>query len=178
MQKILIGLVALLVAVVVAGLVMPTTYAVEKEITIDATPADIHAYVGDLKKWPEWTPWEQADETIETTYGETTTGVGASQSWISEDGDGELKITECDARTGIAYRMEFIMGDTRSPAECAMTYTRESDTTTVTWTMQGDADGFMPPVVGGLMTPFLEGSIGGMFDQGLSNLKKKIEDDQ
>ena len=178
MQKILIGLVALLVAVVVAGLVMPTTYAIEKEITIDATPAEIHAYVGDLKKWPEWTAWEQEDDPIETTYGEKTTGVGASQSWTSKDGDGKLTITEWDVATSIAYEMAFITEHGRAPAICAMTYATESDKTTVTWTMRGDVADFMAPVLSGLMTPFMKGSIGGMFDQGLSNLKKKIEDDQ
>ena len=176
MQKFLIGLALLLVAVVVAGWVMPTSYAIEKEITIEGTPAQVHAYVGDLQKWSEWAPWEKMDPTVKTTFGEKTTGVGASQSWTSEEeGDGELTFTKSDENTGIAYDMAFIMEEMRAPATCAMTYSADSGKTTVTWTMEGDIADFMPPIVSGLMTPIMKSSIGGMFDEGLTTLKEKVE---
>ena len=173
--KILIGLGVVVVLVVVAGLVMPTTYAIEKEVTVDATPAQVHALVGDLKKWDEWAPWKEEDPTIETTYGPKTTGIGASQTWTSKEGDGELTITKWDETTGIAYDMAFLMEEKRAPAKCAMVYTTEGGKTKVKWTMEGDIADFMPPVLSGLMTPFMKGSIEGMFDKGLKNLKTKVE---
>jgi len=175
MQKFLIGILILVVAVVVAGLAMPTTYAVEKEITIDATPAQVHAYVGDLQKWETWAPWQEADPTMQANLGDKTTGIGASQTWTGKDGDGELTFTKCDEASGIAYDMAFIIEGTRAPATCAMTYSETDGKTTVVWTMEGDAGDFMPPVVGGLMTPLMKSSIGGMFDQGLTKLKEKVE---
>lgn len=175
MQKVLIGILLLLVAAVVAGLVMPTTYAIEKQVTIDATPEQVHAYVGDLQKWPEWAPWEGEDPTMETTFGEKTSGIGASQTWTGKDGDGELTITQSDEKEGIAYDMAFIMEDVRAPATCAMKYSAEGGKTTVTWTMEGDVADFMPPVLSGLMTPLMKSSIGGMFDKGLGQLKSKVE---
>ena len=175
MMKFLIGVALLVVAVVVAGLVMPTSYAVEKEITIDATPAQVHAYVGHLTKWEEWTPWKDADPTMTVQPGDKSTGVGASQSWTGKDGDGELTFTKCDEASGIAYDMAFIIEGTRAPATCEMTYSESDGKTTVVWTMEGDTSDFMPPVVGGLMTPLMSSSIGGMFDQGLDKLKEQVE---
>lgn len=176
MKKVLIGLALLVVLVTVVGLVMPTSYAIEKSVVINAKPEAIHTHVGDLKKWPAWAPWLEMDPTIETTYGPTTTGVGASQTWTSaKDGDGELMLTRSDPTTGIAYEMAFIMEGTRAPSLCAMNYTTEGDTTTVTWTMTGDAGEFMPPVIGGLMTPMMTNEIGSMFEKGLDNLKATVE---
>jgi len=106
---------------------------------------------------------------------ETTTGTGASQTWTSESGDGELTLTKSDAKTGIAYDMAFIMGETRAPAACAMTYDAADGTTTVIWTMEGDVGDFMPPVIAGFMTPLMKGEIGSMFDKGLVKLKTIVE---
>jgi len=175
MQKFLIGLVIFLAVIAVIGLVLPTEYEIEKSIEIDATPEAIHAFVGDLEQWESWAPWYEADPTIKVTMGEKTTGVGASQSWTAEDGDGELTFTESDAKTGIGYDMAFIMGETRAPSVSAMKYKTANGKTTVTWTMNGDADAFAPPVIGGYMTALMKGQIGGMFDQGLENLKTKVE---
>ncbi len=175
MKNVLIGLVVLVVLVIVAGLVMPTSYAIEKSVVINAKPEAVHAHVGDLKKWESWAPWFEMDDTIQTTYGATTAGVGASESWTSKDGDGELTLTRCDPTTGIAYDMAFIMEGTRAPSVCAMDYTTSGDTTTVTWTMTGDVSDFMPPVVSGLMKPLMSKEIGSMFEKGLENLKSTVE---
>ena len=175
MQKIGIGLLVLLGLGVVAGLVMPTTYAIEREVTIDATPAQVHEFVGHLEKWPEWAPWQKHDETLETVLGDKTTGIGASQSWSGKDGEGELTLTQCDASTGIAYDMAFINGDVRAPSTCAMNYTQEGSKTKVSWTMEGDFSDMMPPVLSGLMAPLTKSMIGGFFDEGLQDLKVKVE---
>ena len=71
---------------------------------MQATPAQVHAFVGDLEKWDEWTPWIEDDPSIVTTFGEKTVGVGAHQSWTSESGDGELTLTQSDE---LAFRVVF-----------------------------------------------------------------------
>jgi hypothetical protein len=179
MKKLLIGLAVLVViglgVLVAVGLALPTRYEIEKRVTIGARPEAVHALVGDLKRWPEWTPWQEDDPSIHTTYGEKTEGAGASQTWTSDGGDGELTITTSDPKTGITYDMVFIDGDTRAPARCAMLYREAGESTEVVWTMQGDVADFMPPVLSGLMTPMMKGMIGEMFDRGLSKLRATVE---
>lgn len=174
-KKILIGLVLLIVVVIGVGFVLPTDYAVAKSMTIQAEPAAVHEYVGELKKWPEWAPWHEEDPTMEITYGEATTGVGARQTWSGKDGDGELTLTKCDPGTGIAYDMAFIMDETRVPATCEMTYEKVDGGTIVTWKMEGDIAGMMPRPMAGWMNIMMSGSIGSMFDRGLEGLREKTE---
>lgn len=175
MKKILIGLLVIIVLLVVVGFLLPTTYAIEERVTINTDAAKVHALVGDLTKWDDWSPWKEMDPTIVVTLGATTTGVGASQTWTGDTGDGELTFTACDPATGIAYDMAFIMGETRAPSTSVMKYLIAEGSTEVVWTMEGDVRDFMPPVVGGYMNIFMKMSISGMFQQGLDKLKTVAE---
>ncbi len=175
MKKFLVVLALVLLIVVVVGAVLPTDYSIERSIDIQAPPARVHAHVGDLEQWPSWTPWLEQDPTIQVTLGDTTTGVGASQTWTGDSGNGELTFTKCDPATGVAYDMAFIMGEVRAPSVGALTYRPSGASTTVVWSMRGDVGDFMPPVVGGYMNLMMKSSIAGMFDQGLSKLKTVVE---
>ncbi|MFT5079683.1 MAG: hypothetical protein ACI9C2_000699 [Gammaproteobacteria bacterium] len=174
MKKVLIGLGIIVALFVMVGALLTTEYVVEQRVTIKASPESIHALVGDLARWDDWAPWVEEDPSVVTTLG-TTTGVGASQTWTSDEGDGELTFTASDPAKGIAYDMVFIMGETRAPATCAMTYEVDGENTTVVWTMEGDMEDSMPPVLSGYMTLMVAGSIGAMFDTGLAKLKSELE---
>jgi len=80
--------------VIIVGLFLPSNYMVTRTVEISATPDQIHEYVGDLKRWPEWSPWKKADPTIEFTLGALTEGVGTSQSWTDKSGGGSLTVTQ------------------------------------------------------------------------------------
>ena len=75
-------IVVLVVVFILIGFVLPKNYNVERSVVIRA--------------WDRWTPWQEADPTIVTTFGETTAGVGAS---------GELTFTQCSPETGVVYDM-------------------------------------------------------------------------
>ena len=76
--------------VIIVGLFLPGDYMVTRTVEISATPDQIHEYVGDLKRWPEWSPWKKTDPTIEIT-------LGASQSWTDKSGGGSLTVTQSDS---------------------------------------------------------------------------------
>lgn len=166
----------LIVVLVLAGLLMPSRYAIARKVVIRAEPKAVHAFVGHLDKWPEWMPWEQQDPSIITNRSDQTTGVGASQSWTSaKAGDGEVEFTACDEDTGIAYDMTFIMKDKRAPAKASIRYETVGEGTEVTWSMAGDLASMMPPVLRGLMRPVMSAMIGKNFTRGLASLKEKVE---
>ncbi len=140
-------------------------------IVIDAGPEKIHEYVGDLMKWGEWTPWKEEDPTIVVTRGEKTSGVGASQSWVGESGDGALTITKNSPAEGIEY--DLVLDGGAYVCESAMTYeTLPDGGTKVTWIMNGDMG---TPVIGGYFVLMMDSMVGEMFDRGLSNLKVRVE---
>jgi Polyketide cyclase / dehydrase and lipid transport len=173
MKKALLAIVALVVVLIGVGLVLPTDFTLERKIVIRADTAKIHALVGDLKRWDEWTPWKEVDPTTVVTFGAATTGVGASQTWTGKDGDGELTFVASDPATGLEYTMNFIQGDAKTPAKGALHYTATADGTEVTWSMESDMKDM--PVIGGWFAQFADSLIGKEFEKGLAKLKSVAE---
>ena len=171
LKNFLLTILLILIIIVVIGLFLPTSYTVERSITIDSTPEKVHEYVGDLTKWDEWTPWEEEDPTIVVTRGEKTKGVGASQSWVGDSGDGALTITKDSPEKGIEYELVFEGG--QYECQSAVIYNVIGDNETeVTWIMSGD---MKSPVIGGYFAILMDTMVGDMFDRGLKNLKSTVE---
>jgi hypothetical protein len=168
MKKFLLVLLVLLLIAAAVGYFLPSGYTVEKSVVINAKPSKIHELVGDLKRWDEWTPWKEMDPTVQVTFGKETKGVGASQTWTSDEGVGFLTFTASDEDRGIAYDMK--LDEWKSKGE--IRYDRMGDGTNVTWGMTGDVD---MPVVGGYFALLMPRMIGPAFEKGLGKLKTVAE---
>ena len=170
-KRIVISLVSVLVIVAIVGILLPTQYRLSRSLIINAKPAAIHIFVGDLTKWDLWAPWKDEDPSIVTTLGDQTSGVGASQSWIAKDGDGSLTFTMSSPTEGIEYDLSFDGGAYKCWA--GMHYdTVGENATKVTWSMKGNMD---MPVVGGYFAIMMDSMAGKMFERGLSKLKQQVE---
>lgn len=167
---IVIVLVAVIALLVIVGLFLPSEYHVTRSVVIDAEREQIHTLVGDLKQWLEWDPWRDMDPTIETVYGETSSGVGAHQTWTGESGSGELTFTRCDPASGVVYDMAFDEGKYRSVG--SMLYEPVAGGTKVTWDWKGDSG---MNIVGRYLGLFMDGMVGPAFEAGLRQLKQKAE---
>jgi len=174
LRKILIVLFVLLSALVLIGMMLPKEVAIRREISIAAPPAKIHQWVGDLKRWDEWSPWKKNDPTVVVTVGDKTSGVGAHQKWTSEGGDGWLTFTKSEPATGISYDMAFVNGGHETPFKSALEYRVEGSNTIVVWTMNGTGMG-AGMLLDGWLRVFVSPMIGKMFDQGLADLKVAVE---
>ncbi len=166
LKRIGLGIGLATLVVIAVGFMLPSQYTVSRTMNISASPDHIHTFVGDLEKWPDWTPWVKSDPTIKITFGDLTTGVGAHQSWAGDSGGGELTFTRTNPASGIGYDMSFEEG--KHPSQGTMAYKATGDSTEVTWTMIGD-NGANPfnRVFGLMMDPM----IGPMFEDGLNRLK-------
>lgn len=171
MKKFISFIILLLIILGIVGYMLPTKYSVSKTITISANSALIHDYVGDLKRWPSWTPWKGEDPSIKITLGDKTTGIGASQSWTDEHGGGTLRFTSSSAEKGVEYDLYFQGG--KYTSKSAIQYDSSSQTRTrVKWTLDGDMN---MPIIGGYFALFMQYSIGKMFQDGLKQLKAVVE---
>jgi len=172
LKKILTALGILILVFVVVGALLPRDYKVSRSVVVKAEPAKIHAFVGELKRWDEWAPWKEADPTIVTTLGPSTSGVGASQSWTGTDGAGRLTFTKCDPATGISCDMVFLHGDREMPSKTWIRYEPVAGGTQVEWGIDGVMD---MPVVGGYFAQMSDMMMGSMFEKGLDKLKMRAE---
>jgi hypothetical protein len=158
----------LVVAFVGVGLfVLDGKYELSREITIKAPPEAVHKQVGDLREWPNWLPFTKHDKSVKTTI-EQPTGVGANQHWTSDNGNGKLNFTASDEQKGIEFSMLF---DEKYASKGSLTYAKSGDDTRVTWRMTGKNDDFMGKWMALLMAPM----VGPMFEEGLTDLKTKVE---
>jgi hypothetical protein len=160
----------LVVLFIIIGFTLPKDYTVERTVLIDAEPVAIHTLTGDLQAWDQWTPWLEADPTIETTFGEITTGVGASQTWTGESGSGKLTFTQCSPESGVVYDMSFDEGKYVSIG--ALDYKVVDGGTQVTWRMAGEMGGNPISRYFGAM---MDAMVGPMFEKGLNKLKTAAE---
>lgn len=94
---------AVLVAFMVVGLLLPSRWSAQATVQLRADPDVVFAFMDDLGRWDEWTPW--AD--MESELSDPARGAGAVRSWNDPQyGEGAITITESRAPSLVAYRVE------------------------------------------------------------------------
>lgn len=81
MQKVLYGILASLVAVILIGFTLPRTHSIEVSREIDAHPATVFALVNDFRRFTLWAPWAEVDPNARFIYSGPTRGEGATVTW-------------------------------------------------------------------------------------------------
>lgn len=151
----------------------PDQYQIIRQVQIEASPAEVFPWVGELSRWEAWSPWKYRDPSIVNRYEGPSTGVGAKQLWTSEkSGQGELSFIAFEENFRIRYRLTFIDWDSVSEGEIQLKELR-SGVTEVSWSMEG-RNSFSSKI---LWTVFgMEKALAADFDLGLSLLKSKCEE--
>lgn len=171
LKRILTGLAGLLVLLLVIGLFLPSTWRVERSVTIKASPDRIAPMIADLHQWKNWAAWNnEMDPTMVTTYEGPEAGVGATMRWRGDEmGFGTLVIRAVEPGR-IEYDMT--MEEQQTPAHGQFLLVAEGDATRLTWIDEGDMGWFIP---GRYFRPMLESMLGEHFDIGLGKLKALAE---
>jgi len=151
--------------------VQPNKYEVKRTKVIHAPAKIIFNHINDLKKWENWGPWHDADSTIVTTYSENTIGVGATSSWTSKDGPGNMKIVNTVPNQTIDLSLQF--GE-YEPTDIHWILEEAEKETKVTWIMKSDNTPFLFKIFGAL-SGGMDNMLGPMEEQGLENLAKVVD---
>jgi uncharacterized protein YndB with AHSA1/START domain len=173
LKKIAIGLGVLIVLFCVVVATRPDALHVERSAVINA-PADvIFPILNDLRRWPEWSPWEKLDKNIKKEFEGPPSGVGAKYHWVGNEQVGEGRMTIVDVRPNeqVGIKLEFIKP---FEAQNTVTFTLKPAPggTQVTWAMDGKQN-FMMKAFGLFMN--MDQQIGKDFEEGLQNLKGLAE---
>lgn len=168
-----LGTLILIAVAIAGGFLLPDRAHVERSIVIDATPAAIFPYVNGFEHFNEWSPWARLDPQMQVQRQGPASGVGARQSWLSDKpgvGSGSQEIVESVPDQRVRMRLEFT-GFSGSN-DVAFLLVPQDGATRVTWTYDTQFHGNILNRYFGLL---LDRMIGRDYDQGLANLKQRVE---
>lgn len=171
--KILLGLIAIVFAILIIAASRPSEFRIERHISISALPAALFAKVNDFHRWPAWSPYEKLDPALKRTYEGPPAGTGASYAWAgnSQVGAGRMTVVESIPNELVGIRLEFLK-PFPSTNTAEFLFKPAGAQTSVTWRMSGKYS-FVPKVIGLFVN--MEKMIGAQFDVGLANLKQLAE---
>jgi len=171
LKRILLVVVGIALALLAVSFLLPSTYRVERSVTINATPERIFVLVNDLHHWSRWGVWWKRDPAMRTTYSGALLGKGASQSWDSDtQGKGRMTITASEPGRSVTYDLYFPEWDSHSTGRVVLA--PDGKATRVTWSDEGRLGN--NPVLRWLGL-FFDRMIGPDFEQGLARLKSVAE---
>ena len=172
-RKILIGIAALVVVLVLVVATRPSTFHIERSITIAAPPERPFAHVNDFHRWGAWSPWEKVDPQMKRTFSGAPEGAGAVYAWAgnNEIGEGRMTIEQSDMPSQVFIKLEFLKPFAATNT-ATFTFAPVPTGTKVTWAMDG-RNNFVAKALHLVMD--MDKMIGGNFEQGLAALKTVAE---
>lgn len=171
LKKILIGLAALVVLLVIIGFFLPSASKVNRSITINAPVGAVFNEINNLENWHHWSYWQSLDPQMKVTFGEKKEGQGASYSWQGpETGTGSLSIIESVPGKLIKTELHFA----ESGAGIA-TYEFVENAGATTINLSFHYDHGANVLMRWLGKLFMEGEVGKAYDAELKKLKEMAE---
>lgn len=168
-----LGLVALIGALLAYAATRPNTYRVQRTLGIHTPPEKVFTLINDLHTWASWSPWEQKDPAMKKTHSGAPEGTGAVLEWEGNKdvGTGRMEVLESIPPSKVRIQLDFFKPfEAHNTAE--FTLTPSAGSTQVTWAMYGPQP-YMMKVMGLFCSP--DKMVGKDFEEGLGNLKALAE---
>lgn len=173
LKKILLVFVLIIAGILAFAATKPDDFSIERSIAIKAPPEKLFAIVNDHHRWSEWSPWDKLDPGMKRTFSGASSGVGANFAWEgnSQVGSGRNEIVESVPPSKIGMKL-YMLSPMETTNDVTFTFVPQGESTKVTWRMFGKQ-----PYIGKLINVFIDCDkmVGGMFEEGLSNLKAAAE---
>jgi len=169
-QKLIYGIGAFLVLLLVIGLFLPQTNRIEVSVEIDAHPATVFAQINDFRRFSQWSPWSSTDPDVNISYSGARRGEGAIMNWNGAViGSGRQVIIESRPYERVAITMN---PDETGEAMSWFDLAPGIGTTIVTRNFEID---FGMNVVGRYFAPLMGGVVAREYHDGLIRLKELAE---
>lgn len=175
MKKIIKALVLLLGALVVGlaggAYLIPEETVVQRQIVIAATPEQVFAIAGDLRRFNDWSPWAELDPATVYAFEGPAVGIGQRMLWQSANpnvGKGSQTVIEYIKDSKLVTGLDF---GSMGKAQSSLLLVPVNGGTGVTWGFKAKAAG----VLDRWMSLLFDRWIGGDYDKGLAKLKALAE---
>lgn len=171
-KKILFGLAAVVVLVLILAAVQPAEFRVERSAKLHAPAAVLFEHVNNHQKFAVWNPFMKLDPNVKISYSGPECGPGAVCSWDGNRDIGAGSCTIIESKPGELVRSRM---DWKRPMEATsmvdFTFRPEGSDTVVTWAMYG-RNNFMCKAIS-LVCDY-DKMCGPQFEQGLADLEKVV----
>ena len=175
LKKILLGFGVIVVVFLIVVALQPSTFRVERSVTIAAPATAVFPHLNDLHKAQVWSPWKKFDPAAKYTFEGAPEGQGAIGTWEGNNdiGAGRQTIVESKPNELVRLRLDFLK-PMESTCTGEFTLKPAGGGTTVTWALYGENN-----FLGKAFCLFMnqDKMIGGPFEEGLASLKSLIESD-
>lgn len=162
---------AILVALAILPLLIPSHYEIERSTHIQASPEEVFSYLVNLESLPEWGPWFEQEPSAERMFSGIPGVVGSAIEWKGQKiGAGKQTLISVQEPEYIELKLEFYEPQTSS-ATSYFILEPDSPGVKVTWGVSGERSYPFERVIGFL----LKGQIADNFDKGLQNLKSHLD---
>lgn len=173
LKWVLLGLGGVIAVFLIVVAMQPSDFKIERSATMRAPAPAAFAQVNDLQNWRAWSPWEKVDPALKRQYDGPSAGAGAVYAWQGNKdvGEGRMTITESRPAELVRIKLEFFK-PFAATNQTDFIFKPAGDSTTVTWTMTGQ-NNFLSKAI--CLFVDMDKMVGGMFDQGLTQMKSVVE---
>jgi effector-binding domain-containing protein len=170
-KKIVFGLLAIVIVLVMVGFLLPEQVEVSRSITVNAPAEYSYEEINKLENWKNWSYWNTLDPAMQVTFGDKRMGAGAFYAWASSNmGNGKLTITESVPFESIKADLNFMEQGT---AKSWYTFQPEGENTKVTMNILTHMG--MNPIMRWMGVTMFKIEMNKAFDYSLTKIKELAE---
>lgn len=169
--RIVLGILALIVLLLIVALFISKDFTIEREIVINKPQQQVYDYVKVQSNQPNFNPFIRMDPDIKLDAKGTDGTVGYVYAWKGKkSGAGEMEITKLTEGQRVDMSIHFIE-PFDNKGEVYFDTEKVSETSTkVKWGMKGSS-----PYPMNLITAIMKGSLESDYDKGLALMKADLE---
>jgi carbon monoxide dehydrogenase subunit G len=171
--KTLLGLFILLLLV---GVMLPDSVRIERQIQIKASPEHIFPSLNNLQSFHQWSPWSEITHN-QYTFSGPAAGVGSRMAWrtqAAEKNQGDMEIILSEPNQQVQSKLDF-GGKGGGITSFILSPGQSFEHTQLLWRFDAD---FGWDLYGRYIGLLLDKMIGSSYEQGLKNLKQRIESER
>lgn len=168
-------LAAIVGIIIILALVAPKKYNVSRSISINRSKSEVYDYLKYIKKQDDWSPWQQRDPDMKRKFTGEDGTVGFVSWWDSEHkqvGSGEQEIKILEPHDRIESELRFLKPWKSESMGYFQLDEEGNNSTRVTWGFYGTNK---VPINIMMLFFNMDKAVGKDFEEGLSNLKAKME---
>jgi effector-binding domain-containing protein len=166
-----ITILAIVVLYLIIPLFLSSTFHVERSINIERPVEIVFQSAVDMNMRAKWDPWIELEPEVEMNVTTTPEIIGSGYTWKGEIiGKGEIEIVEFIPNELIKSKIRFIEPQSME-SDVIWTFESNESGTAITWAFEGSLSYPVEKWFG----LFMDKSLGGSFEKGLSNFKKLVE---